>query len=42
LNNSEVAKKMGENGTIRAEELSRENITRRITAMYQSAVDKKG
>jgi len=40
LKNPEVARKMGRNGRKRAEELSWENITKRITRIYESVLDK--
>jgi len=42
LNNPEIAKKMGENGRRRAEQLSWENLTKRITVVYESILKNKG
>ena len=41
LNNPEIAKKMGENGRRRAEQLSWENLTKRITVVYESVLKSK-
>ncbi len=40
LNNPEVAQKMGENGRRKAEELSWENLAKRIAVVYESVLNK--